>query len=156
MVYSTAVARFRSVVIQVVSLAHGRGLRRCQLAERVLEARIHLPGEVPLGDDDGLELGLRHQRLNVGFERILVGVEFGPEGRTELSRGSFLKPVDNLPPGRAIVVAARKVRLTQDARGGRGESHEAEAEAAKDCPKIVRVSHSCLILYAQKYVVEVS
>ena len=69
-------------------------------------------------------------------------------------RGSFLKPVDNLPPGRAIVVAARKVRLTQDARGGRGESHE--GEAAKDCPKIVRVSHSCLILYAQKYVVEVS
>ena len=33
-----------------------------------------LPCEVPLCDDDGLELGLVHQPLDIGLERILVGV----------------------------------------------------------------------------------
>ena len=41
------------------------------------------PGKVPLGDDDGLKLGLIHQPLDVGLERILVGVGLGHPGPKE-------------------------------------------------------------------------
>ena len=46
-------------------------------------------------------------------------------------RGSFLKPVDYLPPGRSVAFTARKFWLPQDAiRGsgppGRGDCHEGD------------------------------